>query len=155
CPRKRTPPRALLFRSARAAGPRRRTRSSPRCLPLFRTPPRPRSMRRAGYPQHTNGPAPAPAPEGWSPPAQSPPMSSCPPISCSLLPGIGEEEFFAADLVVGDVLLPLRRQEPVDERLSEFLLHVRMLRRVDQGDAVLVEQPLVAFHHYGEIATVL
>ena len=61
----------------------------------------------------------------------------------------------AADLVVGDRLLPLRRHQPVDERLAELLLHVRMLGRIHQDDAVLVEQPVVALDHDVEVAAVL
>ena len=41
---------------------------------------------------------------------------------------------------------PLRRDQPVDEALACLLLHRRMLRRIDEDDAVLVEQPLVALH---------
>ena len=69
--------------------------------------------------------------------------------------GVREEQLLAVDLVVGDRLLAFRRNQPVDEGLAELLLHVRMLGRVHQHDAVLVEQPLVAFDHDGEIALVL
>ena len=69
--------------------------------------------------------------------------------------GVGEEELLPADLVVGDRLLPLGRNEPVDELLAEFLLDVRMLGRVHQNHAVLVEQALVAFDQDGQIGAVL
>src|SRR6266704_1160739 len=40
---------------------------------------------------------------------------------CSLL--VRKEQLFAADLVPGDRLLSLGRDDPVDERLAEILLH--------------------------------
>src|SRR5713226_7440427 len=58
--------------------------------------------------------------------------------------GVGEEELLPVDLIVGDRLLAGGRDQPVDEGLAELLLHVRVLCRVHQDDAVLVEQPLVA-----------
>src|SRR6266704_6366617 len=58
--------------------------------------------------------------------------------------GIGEEQFLPVDLVIRDRLLALGRDEPVDEGLAERLLYVRMLFGIDQHDAVLVEQALVA-----------
>src|SRR5262249_18411811 len=58
---------------------------------------------------------------------------------------VGVEKLLAIDLVVGDGLLTLRRDHPVDKRLSEFVLDVGVLGGIDQDDAVLVEQALVAF----------
>ncbi len=58
--------------------------------------------------------------------------------------GVGEEQLLAADLVVGDRLLPVARDQPVDEGLPLRDLHIGMLGRIDQHHAVLVEQPLVA-----------
>src|SRR5512134_1477107 len=55
------------------------------------------------------------------------------------LAGVGKEQLLAADLVVGDGLLPLRRHDPVDELLPEFLLHMGMLVGIHQDHAVLVE----------------
>src|SRR5262245_42074499 len=69
--------------------------------------------------------------------------------------GIGEEQFLPVDLVIRDRLLALGRDEPVDEGLAERLLYVRMLFGIDQHDAVLVEQALVAGHEDVEIAAVL
>jgi len=50
----------------------------------------------------------------------------------------------AADFVIVDRLLPLQRDQPVDEGLAEFFLHMRMFFGIDQDDSVLVEQPVVA-----------
>src|SRR5262245_44216389 len=58
--------------------------------------------------------------------------------------GIVEEQFLPVDLVIRDRLLAFGRDEPVDEGLAERLLDVRMLFGIDQNDAVLVEQELVA-----------
>src|SRR5262249_48486356 len=69
--------------------------------------------------------------------------------------GIGEEQFLPVDLVIRDRLLALGRDEPADEGLAERLLYVRMLFGIDQHDAVLVEQELVAGHEDVEIAAVL
>src|SRR5215472_5870524 len=69
--------------------------------------------------------------------------------------GIGEEQFLPVDLVIRDRLLTLGRDEPVDEGLAESLLDVRMLFGIDQHDAVLVEQALVAGDEDVEIAAVL
>ena len=72
----------------------------------------------------------------------------------SLLSGIGKEQLLAVDPVAGDRRLALRRDQPVDEGLSQFLPYRRMLLRVYQKDAILVEQPLVAFNDNVEIAAV-
>src|SRR5262249_49101864 len=64
------------------------------------------------------------------------------------------KQLLPIDLVVGDRLLPFGRDQPVDELLAERCLDIRMLRWIDQHDAILVEQPLVAFHRYHEIAFV-
>src|SRR5215467_1719076 len=69
--------------------------------------------------------------------------------------GIGEEQLLPVDLVVRDRLLAFGRDEPVDEGLAERLLDVRMLFGIDQHDAVLVEQALVAGDEDVEIAAVL
>src|SRR5262245_20884814 len=68
--------------------------------------------------------------------------------------GVGEEQLLAVDLVVGDRLLPFGRHQPVDEGLAQLRLYMRMLGGIDQNDAVLVEQAVVAFHHDGEVAAV-
>src|SRR4030095_2438130 len=64
--------------------------------------------------------------------------------SCVRLARVGEEQLLAADLVTRNRRRALRRYEPVDERLAQALLHVRMLVGIHQHDAVLVEEPLVA-----------
>ena len=66
--------------------------------------------------------------------------------------GVREEQLIAVDLVVGDRLLAFRRDQPVDKLLAEILLHVRVLARVHQHDAVLIEQPSVAFDYDIELA---
>src|SRR6188508_3863612 len=72
-----------------------------------------------------------------------------------LLAGIREEELLAPDLISSDGGLSLGRDQPVDERLTQLLLHVRMLGRIDQHHAVLVEEAPVALHHDRELAAVL
>ena len=66
-----------------------------------------------------------------------------------------EQRLLAVDLVAGDVLLAFRRNQIIDELLAEFLLDVRMLVRIHQHDAVLVEHALVAFDHDLQFALVL
>src|SRR6185295_2930426 len=56
---------------------------------------------------------------------------------------VGKEKLFAADLIPRDHGLALGGYHPVDERLAQFFLHVRVLGRVHEHDAVLVEQALV------------
>src|SRR5215469_9996916 len=68
---------------------------------------------------------------------------------------IREEELLAADLVVGDRLLTLARGQPFDEAHAERLFYMRMLRRVDQHDAILIEEPLVALDEDLQILPVL
>src|SRR5262245_43582594 len=65
------------------------------------------------------------------------------------------EQLLAIDFVVGNGLLALRRHQPINELLAEILLYVRMLDRIYQHDAVLVEQPFVALHHDGQIFLVI
>src|SRR6266436_481967 len=69
--------------------------------------------------------------------------------------GIGIEQLLAVDLVIGDRLLSLRRNQPVDEGLGELLFDMRVLLGVHQYHAVLVEKPLVALDRDGEVAAVL
>ena len=45
--------------------------------------------------------------------------------------------------------------EKVDEGLAEIPLHLGMLLGIDQDDAILVEQPPVAFDQDLEIAAIL
>src|SRR5262245_37190320 len=65
------------------------------------------------------------------------------------------EHLLAVNLVVRDCLLALVRNEPIDELLAKLLLHMRMLGRVHQYDAVLVEQQLIALHCDDEVGLVL
>src|SRR6516165_2679842 len=65
------------------------------------------------------------------------------------------EQLLAVDLVIGDGLLSLRRNEPVDEGLTEFLLYMRMPLGIYQHHAILVEKSLVALDRDREVAAVL
>src|SRR5262252_978242 len=65
------------------------------------------------------------------------------------------EHLLAVNPVVGDCLLALVRDEPVDELLAKLLLHMRMLGRINQDDTVLVEQQFVALHRDDEVGLVL
>jgi hypothetical protein len=56
---------------------------------------------------------------------------------------VREEQLRAANLVVGDRLLPQRRSQPFDETPTELLFDMRMDRRVHQHDAILIEQTAV------------
>jgi hypothetical protein len=69
--------------------------------------------------------------------------------------GVREEQLLAADLVAGNRLLSFRRNQPVDEGLAQFLLHVRMFGRVHEDHAILVEHALVAGDQVVEFAAVL
>src|ERR1700682_1423321 len=75
--------------------------------------------------------------------------------SCAGLPRIGEEELLALDLVLGNGFLALGRDHPVDESLPGIPLYARMLVRVHQHPAVLIEQALVAFDQDRKIAAIL
>src|SRR6516165_85084 len=65
------------------------------------------------------------------------------------------EQLLAVDLVIGDGLLSLRRNEPVDEGLTELLLYMRMPLGIYQHHAILIEKPLVALDRDREVAAVL
>src|SRR5450759_1758204 len=75
--------------------------------------------------------------------------------SRAVIVGVRVKQLLAVDLVVGDVLLPFRRDQVVDELLAELLLHVDMLGRVHQHHAILVEHALVAFDQDRKVALVL
>ena len=75
--------------------------------------------------------------------------------STSLLVGVGKEKLLAIDLVTGDRRLAFPGNQPIDESLAGFLLHMRKFVGVHQHDAVLIEQPLVALDDNGEIAAIL
>ena len=55
------------------------------------------------------------------------------------------EELLSFDLVTCDRVLSLSRDKPIDEALACFLLHCRMLCRIDQHHPILIEKSLVAF----------
>src|SRR5262245_9557267 len=69
--------------------------------------------------------------------------------------GIGEELLLAIDLEGLDGALPLGRQHPVDERLALGLPHLGMLGWIDEDDAVLVEELVVALDRDLVVAAVL
>ena len=68
---------------------------------------------------------------------------------------VGEEKLLTLDLIAGDRGLPFGRDEPVDERPAHDLIHVRVPGRVDEHDAVLVEEPRVALDEDGQRAAIL
>src|SRR5260221_10214273 len=65
------------------------------------------------------------------------------------------EQLLAVDLVIGDGVLSLRRNEPVDEGLTEFCLYMRMPLGIYQHHAILIEKSLVALDRDREVAAVL
>src|SRR3982074_1467026 len=75
--------------------------------------------------------------------------------SCAGLPCVGKKELLAIDLVLGYRFLAFGRDHPVDEHLAEILLDARMLVRVHQHHAVLIEQALVACDENRKIAAIL
>ena len=68
---------------------------------------------------------------------------------------VGEEQLQAVHLVGRDGVLAVLRQNPIDEGLTFGLLDLGAFLRIDQDDAVLVEQLLVAFDVDFVIALVL
>jgi hypothetical protein len=58
---------------------------------------------------------------------------------------VREECLLAVDRERADGVLARVREHPVDEGPAELGLDVRMLRRIDQDDGVLVEQARIAF----------
>src|SRR5262249_31339619 len=69
--------------------------------------------------------------------------------------GVGKEQLLALDLVRPNGVLALGRQNPIDEGLAQLLFDVGMLLGIDENDAILVEQSLVALHHDFKLALVL
>src|SRR3954467_5471207 len=76
-------------------------------------------------------------------------------IARSIRLRVGKEELLAVDLVVGNGALSFRRKDPVDECLPPFLLHVRVPFRIDEDDAVLVEQAPVALNGNRQVCPIL
>src|SRR5687767_15397933 len=68
---------------------------------------------------------------------------------------IRKEELLAADPVGANRILPFAGNDPVDERPAHFALHAQVFRRVDEDDAVMVVQALVALDQNRELAAVL
>src|SRR5689334_4688705 len=60
---------------------------------------------------------------------------------------IRDEELLALDLVTRDGVLALSRNQPINERLAQLRLHMRVLGGVHQDYVILVEQALVALNH--------
>src|SRR5262245_4972399 len=74
------------------------------------------------------------------------------------LPGrcvIGEELLLAVDLEGPDRPLAFCRQHPIDEGLTLDLLHSGMLARIDEDDAILVEELVVALDRDLVVAAIL
>src|SRR4051812_38042500 len=69
--------------------------------------------------------------------------------------GIGKEKLLPVDSIVGDRALALRGEDPVYERLSHGALYQRMPTRVDEDDAVLIEEPRISLEHDTEVAAIL
>src|SRR6516164_1270767 len=76
-------------------------------------------------------------------------------LSRARIVALGPEHLLALNLVVGDCLLALVRNQPVDELLTKLLLNMRMLGRIYQYDAVLVEQQFITLHRDDEVGLVL
>ena len=68
---------------------------------------------------------------------------------------IREEELLSTQAVGPDGLLPRIRENPIDEGLSRLRLHFGMLGRIDQDNAVLVEQAVIAFDEDLEVSLIL
>src|SRR5262245_126711 len=68
---------------------------------------------------------------------------------------VGEEQLIAFDPVGGDGVLAFRRYKPIDELLTEFVLHARMFGRVHQYDGILVEHAFVVFNENLQVTLVL
>jgi hypothetical protein len=67
---------------------------------------------------------------------------------------IRKEELLPVDLVAGNSLLACAARQPVYESLSFFGLHPRVLLRIDQYDAVLIEKLRVTLDQDLEIILV-
>src|SRR5215470_168514 len=107
-----------------------------------------RSSPRAGCRRRRAAPVPAPAR------VVSPTSPPTPRARASTLV-VRKEQLLTADFVIGDRLLPVAGSDPADERLTEILLHMRVLGRIHQHDPVLVEESLVALDEDRQVAAVL
>ena len=76
-------------------------------------------------------------------------------MSGAVRAGVGKEQLLAPDRVIGDGLLAVPRDDPVDEGLPVFFFHMRKFFRIQQNDSVLVEKPVVAFDGDCEVAAAL
>src|ERR1700687_5466526 len=68
---------------------------------------------------------------------------------------VWEEHLLAADAKIGDGLLPLGRDQPIDESLAILDLDGGETGGVHQNDSILVQQGFVALDQYLEIGLVL
>src|SRR6185503_8915715 len=109
--------------------------------------PRYRPRRRHSRPRH----------RGTQPPACPKPaaLAESGPWSSLYTTRVWKEQLLAADLVVGDRLLTLSRDHPVNKGQAHLHLDVRVLGRIDEDHAVLVEQALVALDRNDQFAAVL
>ena len=64
--------------------------------------------------------------------------------------GVGEEELLTVYLEAGDGVLTFAADQPVDEGLSQVGLHARVLLRIDENDAVLIEEIGIALDEQPE-----
>ena len=65
---------------------------------------------------------------------------------------IRKEQLLAFDFVAGDLGLTRRRGEPVAERHAHICPYLRMLRRIQHDDRVLVEQTGIIFDENFQVA---
>jgi hypothetical protein len=70
------------------------------------------------------------------------------------LSSIRKKQSFPANLVSCDAGLPSRRDNPIDEALGFRGFDMRMLDRVDDHHAILVEQASIAFCQNGQIGAI-
>jgi hypothetical protein len=68
--------------------------------------------------------------------------------------GVGEEKLFSIDFVASDGALTLRRGQPVHESLTIGHFHARVLVRVHEHHAVLVEKAVIALDEDGKAASI-
>src|SRR5471032_33041 len=69
--------------------------------------------------------------------------------------GVRIEQLLAVDLIAGDIALSFRGYQPINELLSPIPFDGRVLLRIHQHDAILVEKVLIALNDNHKIALVL
>src|SRR6266702_592637 len=72
--------------------------------------------------------------------------------SIALLFPVSEEDRLAVYLVTGNDPQTFRAGDEIDEFHSQIVLHVRMLLRIDDDDAVGIEEPFLPFEEDDKIA---